>query len=49
MMLKLIGNVVIPLLSVLAMSSFLFVGQANAVDLSSGEVEAHFDTTLSTA
>ena len=47
MMLKLIGNVVIPSLSVLAMSSFLFVGQANAVDLSSGEVEAYFDTTLS--
>ena len=47
MMLKLIGKVVIPSLSVLAMSSFLFVGQANAVDLSSGEVEAHFDTTLS--
>ena len=47
MMLKLIGNVVIPSLSVLAMSSFLFVGQANAVDLSSGEVDAYFDTTLS--
>ena len=47
MMLKLIGNVVIPSLSVLAMSSFLWLGQANAVDLSSGEVEAHFDTTLS--
>ena len=47
MMLKLIGNVVIPSLSVLAMSSFLFVGQANAVDLSSGEVEARLDTTIS--
>ena len=40
MMLKLIGKVLVLSLSVLAMSSFLFVGQANAVDLSSGEVEA---------
>ena len=47
MMLKLIGNVVVPSLSVLAMSSFLWIGQANAVDLSSGEVEASFDTTIS--
>ena len=29
------------------MSSFLFVGQANAVDLSSGEVEASLNTTIS--
>ncbi|MCY4439047.1 MAG: DUF1302 family protein, partial [Deltaproteobacteria bacterium] len=29
------------------MSSFLWLGQANAVDLSSGEVEASLDTTLS--
>ena len=47
MMLKLIGNVVVPSLAVLAMSSFLWVGQANAVDLSSGEVEASLDTTIS--
>ena len=47
MMLKLIGKVLVLSLSVLAMSSFLFVGQANAVDLSSGEVEASFDTTIS--
>ncbi len=47
MMLKFIGNVVVPSLSVLAIGSFLWLGQANAVDLSSGEVEASFDTTLS--
>ena len=47
MMLKLIGKVLVLSLSVLAMSSFLFVGQANAVDLSSGEVEASLDTTIS--
>ena len=47
MMLKLIGNVVVSSLSVLAIGSFLWVGQANAVDLSSGEVEASLDTTLS--
>ena len=47
MMSKLIGNVVVPSLSVLAMGSFLWVGQANAVDLSSGEVEASLDTTIS--
>jgi len=47
MMSKLIGNVVVPSLAVLAMSSFLWLGQANAVDLSSGEVEASLDTTLS--
>ena len=47
MMLKFIGNVVVPSLSVLAIGSFLWLGQANAVDLSSGEVEASLDTTLS--
>ena len=47
MMLKLIGKVVVLSLSVLAMSSFPWFEQANAVDLSSGEVEASFDTTIS--
>ena len=46
-MLKFIGDVVVPSLAVFAMSSFLWVGQANAVDLSSGEVEASLDTTIS--
>ena len=47
MMLKRIGKVVALYMSVLAMSYFLWPGQANAVDLSSGEVEASLDTTIS--
>ena len=47
MMLKLIGKVLVLSLSVLAVSSFPWLEQANAVDLSSGEVEARLDTTIS--
>ena len=47
MMLKRIGNVIVVAVSALAMLSPLLIGKANAVDLSSGEVEASFDTTIS--
>ena len=45
--LKHTGKMVVAVLSVLAMSSPWWTGQANALDLSSGEVEASLDTTLS--
>ena len=44
---KCIRKVVVPAVPVLAVTSFLWVGQATAVDLSSGEVEANLDTTIS--
>ncbi len=44
---KRIRKVVVPAVPVLAVTSFLWVGQAVAVDLSSGEMEASLDTTLS--
>ena len=46
-MFKNIGKVVGLLVAVLVMSSLLWLGQAKAVDLSSGEVEASLDTTIS--
>ena len=47
MMWKLVGNHIARSVSVLAFCSLLWPGQAGAVDLSSGEVEASLDTTLS--
>ncbi len=44
---KRIRQVVVPAVAVLAVTSFLWVGQAVAVDLSSGDVEASLDTTIS--
>ena len=47
MTLKHIGKVMVLSASAFAMGAFLWVAPADAVDLSSGEVEASFDTTLS--
>lgn len=47
MILKHIGKVVVISAVAFAMGAFLWVAPAAAVDLSSGEVEASFDTTLS--
>ena len=47
MLSKAIGKVLVLAVSVAVMSSPLWVEQARAVDLSSGEVEANLDTTIS--
>ncbi|MDE0028224.1 MAG: DUF1302 domain-containing protein [Deltaproteobacteria bacterium] len=47
MMWKLVGSYIARSVSVLAFCSLLLPGQAGAIDLSSGEVEASLDTTLS--